>query len=564
MRRPALLGLLIALAIAGGLLLRTAEREPATAQPPQRQTDPGRAETIGGSRTETPRGASTREPLREEPAPDAAAPMRCRVRDAATRTPLAGAELRAARDGRLLATTGANGEAGLAGVPITDVVFAARDHLLELHAEGGAALAELRQRSTGDIFDVLLHRDEWSLPLTLLFEASDGAPAADVRLRLRAVAAPLADGTMLPGTAPPAAIEAWRRHFLVATLLGLAKKPPHYHFATTSSHVVFEAAGEATIRFAAAGEYELDAVSAAGEVAQQRILVARGAASVRVRLRSGASLEGLVAAAGSGRPIAGATILAEPRPLGAESTTTGADGSFRLAPLAADLSLTLRVEHPSHHPAEQSARAGARGLRIVLQPRPLREVTGTVRRRPDLRPLSGARLTLCAQGRAEEAAVTGVDGTFTLTTALENPELRVEADGFCPYVELVEPGSGAAFYDLLPDGIDARVRAGLSARLAGTVRGPDHEPRPGAVVQLIAEQPAPWLVLADRRILEGGLLQPAPTVVADEHGRFVLECITPGPVRLVAVDGSGAPTDGLAFGVRLGADHADLILTTSR
>jgi hypothetical protein len=194
----------------------------------------------------------------------------------------------------------------------------------------------------------------------------------------------------------------------------------------------------------------------------------------------------------------------------------------------------------------------------------MRTVAGTVRRRPDLRPLQGARVTLREHGGADAAGATAADGTFALTTVLERPELRIEADGFTPYVELVEPGGAVVFYDLLPGELDARVRAGLSARLSGIVRGPDDEPRPGAVVQLIAERPLQWELPAGRRILEGGLLQPSPTTVADESGRFVLECAAPGRVRLVAVDGSGVPVDGLTLGVRLGADHADLVLATSR
>jgi hypothetical protein len=565
--RPAaaLPGTLVALAAAGALLLlllRTGDRAPDGGAAPgeQHAAEPATADRAARG---TPASDGMRAPLREAPGTEpAGSARRCRVRDAESRAPLAGAELRAARDGRLLATTDAAGEADIAGMHVTDIVFGTADYLLEFHSSGSNALAELHARSGAGILEVLLHRDEWSLPQALRFSASDGSTPAGVRARLRIATAP-ADGTAPVDAAAPDATDAWRRHFLVASLWGMAR-PPYYHFAASSSHVVFEVPGEAVIRFAAAGDYDLEAVSAAGEVARQRVRVARGQAPLHVRLRPGSALEGIVVAASDGAAIGGAAIHAAPALLGAETASSAADGSFRLAPLPADVPLSLRVEHPRFFPAELPAHAGARALRIALRARPLRSVLGTVRSRPDLRPLPGARLVLRGQGRVDSTGITAADGTFELLTALEAPELRIEADGFAAWVELVEPGASRASYDLLPAGIDERVRAGLSAKLSGTVRDARGAPRPGAVVQLIPGQPATWEPPAGRRILEGGALQPLPATIADGSGRFVLECAVPGAVRLVAVDGNGLQADGLSLTVRLGTHHADLVLETPR
>ena len=249
--------------------------------------------------------------------------------------------------------------------------------------------------------------------------------------------------------------------------------------------------------------------------------------------------------------IAGASVRTEPPALGAEAVTADAAGRFRLAPLR-QTPLILVVEHGRFAPRRVSAQPGSDDLSIELQASRLRRLEGHVRLRGRGPAIAGARVSARDNGRVDGEATTTTDGGFAVETAFEHPELWVVADGFLDYVEVPDPGVAQVECELLPASIDARVAAGLSAVITGTVHGRDGKPRQGATVRLVTEQPAPWSGSPGRRILRGGLLLPQQSAITDAAGGFTLECTAAGAARIAVVDGAAAD-EGPGMAIHLGS-----------
>jgi hypothetical protein len=316
------------------------------------------------------------------------------------------------------------------------------------------------------------------------------------------------------------------------------------------------------VRFAAAGEYEIEAVTSGGMAGRARF-VARPAQdsipTLKLSLTPAAFVGGVVVGAGSGQALAGAELtLQGGDPLGLVATT-GTDGGFRLGPLAAG-EVTLLVRHGDHKPEVFGpVRGTAANLRIVMQPLPQTALRGRVRSRPDGKPVVGAHVAWLPTGSDPVTTTTDSEGRFALAaTGSQATRLNISANGFANYLELVEPGAPFAEYELLPGTTEARLRHGLTARLVGQVVDAQGQALPGVSVRWIPARQVPPTGVPSRRILDGGSLHLSLVVPTGPDGLFELETTQFGPGRICLAEGgpdavggllteatAGATTDGL-------------------
>ena len=498
----------------------------AAATPATGDQDAGRApaRTPGASTvaTPTPSRATTNDPLADRP-------TAClRVLDRDSKRPLAGVPIYRCKDGSAIAFTD---ERGLAPVPLPgpeQLAVIAPDHL--------ARMAPTRPGSTeAEPFDVLLARDDWSLPRTVTFDGGDGAPVTEARVRIQPIVARRQIANPVP-QADAGGQRAWVEAGNVARLglpsdfvLAAGALPP-----TTMRTLT---AGQ-TLRFEADGEYALVAATADGRLARARVRVdagVRSAPPIALAFAPGARLRGRVVDP-AGKPLAGAEVTARVDVPAGTTAITDAGGAFALPTLFPGEAIALHVRHGLCQPADVAALVPPRDdVVVTLTPLAQQPLRGRVRVRPSLQPLAGAAVVWQPDGFDSIAATTDASGTFTLAATGKLPaRLSISASGCIAYAEVVTPGAPFADYDLWPATTDARVATGVSALLEGVTL--DAAGTPVGDVEVVwapATEAAPPLPTG-RRILTGGALALPRTVRSGADGSFRFETTAFGPGRLHA------------------------------
>ncbi|MBL9079230.1 MAG: carboxypeptidase regulatory-like domain-containing protein [Planctomycetes bacterium] len=456
-----------------------------------------------------------------------------RVVDHRTDRPVEGAAVRRVRDGAELAFTD---EQGLAALPLRafeQLAVVRSGHLLRL--------APTRPGSTeADPQVVRLVTDTWSPRLPLAFRLPDGSRPAEVLVRFRADQERAA-GPESPMPAGDVVLQrAWTEHTMLAGQPVCRDVPVELgKFAPDRVH---RCPADAELRFVVPGRYTLEAASVAGFAVRLTVEVpATGsAAPVTVELQPGATVAGVVRNA-AGAPLPAATVtLQGGDPLGLVATTA-ADGTFRLAPLAAG-PLTLHVRHRDHEPqAVGPLQAPVLDVRAALQPLPATTLRGRVRLRPKLLPVADATVAWQPDGRTAAAVRTEADGTFVLrATGTTAARLAITVPGCLPYAELVEPGAPFADFDVWPGTTAMRLEAGLSGVLEGVVVDAAGTPVAGATVRWHPAATTRPEGLPGRRVLEGAVLELPLVAVSGPDGAFVLETSQLGAGRLALVDAGDA------------------------
>jgi hypothetical protein len=455
------------------------------------------------------------------------APTACiQVVDHATERPLVGAIVRRVETGGEIAFTD---ERGLAAVPLREaeqLAVVVDGYLLRMvPTRLGSTEAEPQVAR--------LVPDTFSLRQRLHFDAPAGSDLGEVLVRFR-------PATGNPPVRPPMAASetvlqrAWMEHTLLAGRPVCADVPIQLgSFNEDRAHRLTDGA---EVRFVGPGEFVVEVATTGGLVGRAALRLAPGAAArppLRVALQPGVFLAGTVVGAGSAQPIAGTTVrLQGGDPLGLVATT-GADGAFRLGPLWPER-VHLMVRHGDHEPLLHGPLQPPHAdLRLVLQPLPQSTLRGRVRLRPDLQPLAGATVSWQPSGSAAIAAVAGADGTFVLrATGTQPARLAVQAPGYLPYAELVEPGAPFADYDLWPAVMSVRLAKGLSALLEGIVVDANGIPVANAAVRWTPARLATPEVGPGRRVLEGAVLELPLGTTTGADGSFVVETNHFGPGRL--------------------------------
>jgi len=462
-----------------------------------------------------------------------------RVTDSVSGRPVAGAAVCSAQGGVELAFTD---EAGIAPLPLSkpqQLAVVADGYLLRLVPAQLDSSAEAPQETR-------MVSDGWSHRMRLHFTVAGAKASGDVWVMFRRLDQ---DDTLLTPTGDDAVIKrAWQEHSM------LARMPVGKDLALEDGSPTADRAhrlqGDGEVRFLAAGRFRLTAATAAGRVAQCDVVIpARigGRSDLTIALEPGATLTGNVVAP-DGHPLADATVqLQGGDPLGLVATT-GAGGAFALGPLAPG-QVRLHVHHFDHEPlAFGPVDAGATGVRITMQPLPASVVRGRVRSRPDLQPIEGAVVVWTVDGGAPVTVRTDDQGRFALRATGDAPaRLLVQAQGFVPYAELVEPGAPFADYDVLPAVPAVRVEKGLSALLCGAVVDSRGQPVVGVPIRWVPlATTAPALPGAiGRRTLEGAVLDLPGLATTGVDGAFALETTRFGDGRLCLPDDVNAPSRGL-------------------
>ena len=125
---------------------------------------------------------------------------------------------------------------------------------------------------------------------------------------------------------------------------------------------------------------------------------------------------------------------------------------------------------------------------VRLVPRPVQQVRGVVRQRPNRALIPGAVVVVWIEGIEEVTARTDNQGRFTVRSPIKEPHILIRAKGFLEYREIINTDAGSLTYDLVHATPEARVRAGLTALLTGTVTGRDRKPVAGQPVQILPER----------------------------------------------------------------------------
>jgi protocatechuate 3,4-dioxygenase beta subunit len=259
-------------------------------------------------------------------------------------------------------------------------------------------------------------------------------------------------------------------------------------------------------------------------------------AGLTLVLAPGGSLAGTVLDAGTREPIEGATVAAA-----GASATTDRIGRFRLRGLPPGptvLAATAPGYEPREAPLELYARAET-GFEVALS-RGAR-IRGRVLSSGG-EPVAGAQVRPVpyrfdgAEGAAAGAAA-GADGSFDLAS----PAGTVRVEGSSPAGE----AGRTELFDLAPGTVKESVELRLApaAALAGTVRGADGTPVPGAAVQVAS---------VDGKALAAG--------VADVDGHFGFSPLPPGPVTVAAASGEARGHAGPLELAEGGAARADVTL----
>jgi hypothetical protein len=328
--------------------------------------------------------------------------------------------------------------------------------------------------------------------------AAGGAPAAGARVRLDVVAG--------PDTGAPAR-------------LALADERGRFRFEGVP-----------------AGQVTLAAVHALGAARSAAQPVGPGQqASVALTLEAPAAVEGRVVGA-DGKPVAGVPVVAVAEEQGVTPAValSGADGRYRLAPLAAGAQRVVLVAggrwRPGFAEAERAvtARAGetVSGVDLAL-PRAPGRLSGTVVG-PDGQPVTGAAVVVRPASAGARPpgpfeghqALTGAGGRFSL----EAPgALRCTAWASHPR----HAAAAGVEVDCAAEKVVLRLAGGT--RLAGDVRGADGTPAPEYTLTAVR--------LAEGR--EGPPVEAVSVRVRAADGGFDVGPLAPGRYTLLARTADG-------------------------
>ena len=432
--------------------------------------------------------------------------------------------------------------AGLAGLPLKkpeQLFVAMRGYLLRQAATQLGSTADRPQQ-------VQLEADRYSLRVVLRFTLPGGRQPAEVRVRLRPLweqkGAELPQPLSLRG-ASETVLRAWREQGTIAMLRPVPEV--HVQLGPFNQDRVFVCAAEDQIDLAAPGLYMVDAATRDGFVGRATLdAVGATAAPFVVALQPGRAIGGTVRSAATGAPVVHAEVVVlggDPLELAA---VTDEAGRFSLGPLA-DGSFSLEVRHRDYELGRAGpVAAGTDGVAVRLLALPATALRGRVRARPSLQPIAGAKASVVDALGKPMTATTDQDGWFVLRgSGKSSVRLVIAAEHFLPYSELVDPGAPAYDYDLWPAETAARLREKLTGVLSGTAVDEAGEALSGASLRLVPGRALPAPAIVDRRVLLGGAL-PLPLVTtAGLDGSFQLETQCEGPAELTVVDaaGSGAP-----------------------
>ncbi len=492
-----------------------------------------------GERTEAPAGAGVATLL---------------VRDDQGR-PIGGALVRSLRADVERGVTDAEGRIRWPARAVDQVAVLATGHLFRQTAA-----------TPGETAEVTLLADRWSLRGRFRFERPDGTLAQAVRARLQPRQEP--DGMLQVPRAVAAAgeraVAAFREHAMICAVL--PGGVPAWHLGELSRQRVYRLGGVAEVSFAEPGLYELDC-TADGEFVARALFQAEAIVDepLVVPLRPGRMIDGAVVRSDTGAPIADASVVAAGDP-DEPQARTDAQGRFRVGPFA-EGTVRLELRHPDMQPLQLGpVAADGRLLQAAMMPLPNATLRGTVRARPDLRPLAGATVSVVDGADQQRVATADGEGWFTLSAPTgEMLRLSVSAKGFATHRELLEAGGEPLPFDLWPAEPAERVRTGISGLLRGRVVDARGEPVAGMVVQWQPDAPRPPDGITGRRIVEGAAPPVGLRATSGEDGSFTLETVHPGLGRLVPIDGAPRPeAGGLRLEVILGAERPGLTVTCRR
>lgn len=447
-----------------------------------------------------------------------------RVLDATSGEPLAGAEV-VAMSGR-----GRSGGTGWRGVADGDGRFTigrlSYPVTLSAKAPGYAAAQRLVEKAQGEVALRLTR----TARITGRVRTKDGAPA-------------------------PGAV-------VVAALLGGGGEPRTRAVADREGRYALEElrAGAVTV-FVRGGGWvspELGDVQADGYNPLATIAPGGGTLSLDLTAVPAARLSGRVLEAG-GAPVAGAVVRASGRSggarldwslmnaLGTDTAISAADGAFSLDSLVPDIAVHLTADAPDQPQASAgpvSVSAEAPGEVELRFPVP-RWLDVTVRFEDDGSPVVDASVSLATRrgGGTTEAsrATTDGEGHARLGPAGEG-ELGARVSGGGVAIQAAPTYAEGSAQGAGPFALTLRVGRGLT--ITGRVVRADGRPAPTAGVN------GSW---------EGGETRGGANAVADADGRFTLEGLPAGPVRLWARDqGRGAREEARATAR---AGDRDVVLT---
>lgn len=512
-----------------------------------------------------------RQPIEGQGGNPDAVTLRYRVVDAGTGEGIPKARILRFQGGSRVAETDRLGYAFVTGIDLPFLVFSAQGYLLNHYQlrdpETETILANYEK--VGHI-EVRLHRDRFTIPFAFRFLEPDGRPAQEVTFRIVCVDDPRPGGRSVPDArtgsshVEPLVRRAWEKHHrLCLTRAGFTATL--FHLGVDSDLFDFECGPEVTVRFVANGYYGIIARSAAGGFRDQEFqVVLNQRQPFTLQLKEGRYLKGQLLGLPEEKPVAGARVTVREEGRVVHAAQSDSRGRFRIGPWN-ERRVSLEFTHSWYRPQTLGPLvASDDDILVRMKPRPVEQITGVVRRRPDLEPIPGARVVVWIEGVEEATATTDELGRFKVPSPTKEPQLHIAAKGFLPYKEIIGADAGANTYDLLPASTIARVRLGLTALLSGVVIGSDGKPAAGEAVHIQPKEPPMLLGITGRRVLEGGALELPQTVFTDRYGRFALEWAHAGDARLIAVKGLVPEDAGQYVNVVLGRHRQDIRLILGR
>jgi protocatechuate 3,4-dioxygenase beta subunit len=350
-------------------------------------------------------------------------------------------------------------------------------------------------------------------PIAVRVVACDGTPIEGARVEASEPAAAVAFGRF---PRDPATVEQWEA----------ATRRPDVVAAATAG-----ADGTAPIGGLRAGLWSFVATRSGWAAARVDVSIGddAGTRAATIVLPHGHALTGTVRDT-LGRPVAGATAIATFGPI--VRATTAADGAYRLDDLPAD-DVDLWIAPPG----ALAAPCDTLDLRTLTKfdvelPIVASPVMGTVLDAATKKPIAGARVRISTPRFDDDRPKAAAEG-FTD----ERGRYSIAAFRSVRVGSFLVEKPGYVTFDVF-DGPEARIgdaRLVPAARVVGTERGPDR-PIAGAHVHATAGRPEDW------KYPPPGWQRRECDVVTDADGRYVVDRLPPGPIRLeVAADGFVAP-----------------------
>ncbi|MEZ5964280.1 MAG: carboxypeptidase-like regulatory domain-containing protein [Planctomycetota bacterium] len=343
--------------------------------------------------------------------------------------------------------------------------------------------------------------------------------------------------------------------------------------ATTSRHARTDGDGQARVRGIVPGGNRIEIEAYGFPNLREARELAPGSQQATFHLEAGVAVAGRVED-DLGQPIAGARIAAMPvldvPVIGDVSGMTNpqvlaqaaansrcvsdADGRFRLPGLRPDETVTLVAQETDHAPkTESKVRAGSEDARIVL-PR-LATVTGRIVDADSAAAVATFDLEVVTsmfmgmeQVVASQRARASEDGRFRLRVSPGRQSLRVTAPGYGRATTALqsEPGSEQDVGD---------IALAASSFIAGRVVDEAGNGVPGARVQVKRGGIMDQAIFA---VMSGATTDHTTT---DIDGRFRLDDVTPGRLRLRASRAGFADSDSARIEVEAGRGADDVVLT---